>query len=162
MSGSLKRIGAGVIVAGLIGAFGAVSTAAGRFTFGVNETESLSHWAFVTDHRRRTPKAGDLVDFVAPPNPYYPRGARFVKVVYGVEGQLVERRGLEVFVAGRRVGRAKTHARDGRATRLGPTGPIPPGRYFVGTPHPDGYDSRYAEIGFISRTDIVGVARPIL
>jgi len=44
----------------------------------------------------------------------------------------------------------------------GPTGVIPRGCYFVGSPHKDGFDSRYAAIGFACANKIVGVGKPIL
>jgi conjugal transfer pilin signal peptidase TrbI len=45
---------------------------------------------------------------------------------------------------------------------LGPTGTIPEGCYFVGTAHKDGFDSRYAAIGWICRPRILGTGRAIL
>lgn len=139
-----------------------VVVAAGRYRFGVNETTSLPNWAFVVDLKNRSPRRGELVRFTAPDNPYYPRGAQFVKHVWGVPGDRVERRGREYFVDGRDVGYAKLFSQTGRSASLGPTGVIPPGRYYVGTASKDGFDSRYADIGWISADRIVGVARPVL
>jgi conjugal transfer pilin signal peptidase TrbI len=39
---------------------------------------------------------------------------------------------------------------------------VPRGCYFVTTGHKDGFDSRYAAIGWICRQRILGVGRPIL
>jgi conjugal transfer pilin signal peptidase TrbI len=44
----------------------------------------------------------------------------------------------------------------------GPTGVIPQGCYYVGSPHKDGFDSRYAAIGYACSNKIVGVGDPIL
>jgi hypothetical protein len=41
------------------------------------------------------------VAFVPSANPYYPRGMVFGKIVAGLPGDLVERRGNGYFVAGR-------------------------------------------------------------
>ena len=43
-----------------------------------------------------------------------------------------------------------------------PTGTVPSGCFYVGTPHKDGFDSRYAEIGYACSKNIVGVGTSIL
>ena len=133
-----------------------------RYGFGINETDSLPNWAFLVDKANHAPRRGELVTFIAPDNPYYPQGARFTKIVWGVPGDVVSRVGRDYFVAGRAVGRSKPFSLTGRATALGPTGVIPPGHYYVGTPHKDSLDSRYGEIGWIGSERIVGVDRPLL
>src|SRR3546814_6721237 len=63
-----------------------------------------------------------------------------------VGGDVVTRTGRTFLVNGRPVVIAKERSRLGEPLALGPTGTIPPGCYFVGTPHKDGFDSRYAGI----------------
>lgn len=133
-----------------------------RYAFGINETDSLPNWAFVVDRQDHAPRRGELVTFIAPDNPYYPRGARFTKIAWGAPGDVVTRVGREYFVNGRSGGVSKPFSQTGRATTLGPTGVIPPGRFYVGTPHKDSLDSRYGEIGWIGAERIVGVARPVM
>jgi len=133
-----------------------------RYNFAVNETNSLPNWAYVTDLANRAPRRGDLVNFVAPDNRYYPRGARFVKHAWGVPGDVVTRVDRTYFVNGRNVGVAKPFSQTGAATAPGPVGIIPPHHYYVGTPSKDSLDSRYRDIGWIDAGRIVGVARPIL
>jgi conjugal transfer pilin signal peptidase TrbI len=133
-----------------------------RYGFGLNQTTSLPNWAFIIDHQNRRPRRGDLVQFIAPDNPYYPRGAAFVKHVWGLPGDLVVRRGRDYAVAGRAAGTAKPFSQTGRATTLGPIGIIPPGHYYVGTASADSLDSRYGEIGWIRADRILGVAAPVL
>ena len=55
-----------------------------------------------------------------------------------------------------------TPPRFGEPLALGPTGVVPQGCYFVTTAHKDGFDSRYAAIGWICARRILGVGRPIL
>lgn len=145
-------------ILGIRGATGLAST----YRLSINETESLPNWAFWINQRERTPKRGQIAAFVPPPNPYYPRGTIFCKVVYGVPGDLVTRVGRDYFVAGKFVGHAKEASQTGRLAALGPTGILPPGHYFVGTGHKDGYDSRYADIGWVPQSHIVGTAAPVL
>jgi conjugal transfer pilin signal peptidase TrbI len=159
---SLTRLKLVMLVLVLVLLGRGVTDTLARYRFGINETESLPNWAFITDVRDRKPVRGDLVTFVAPPNPYYPAGAEFVKRVAGVPGDRVEVRGREFLINGAPVGRAKERSRDGRPAELGPTGIIPRDHYFVVTPHVDSLDSRYAVIGWVSRSSIVGVAEPVL
>jgi conjugal transfer pilin signal peptidase TrbI len=138
------------------------SEALHRYRFAFNETESLPYWAFIADQAQRSPKRGQLVVFAPPPNPFYPPGMAFGKIVGGAPGDLVERRGQAFFVNGRFIGVAKAHAQDGRAVAPGPVGRIPTGRYFVYTPHKDSLDSRYAVIGWIPQGRILGLATPVM
>ena len=133
-----------------------------RYRFALNETDSLPNWAFIADQARRDPKRGELVVFVAPPNPFYPPGMAFGKIVGGVPGDLVERHGRAFYVNGRFIGLAKARAQDGRVVAPGPVGRIPPGRYFVYTPSKDSLDSRYDLVGWAPRQRILGLATPVL
>lgn len=150
----------GLLVLAAVG--GPALHAVRSYRFGLNETDSLPHWAFLTNLKDRRPDRGELVAFVAPPNRFYPRGMPFVKRVVGMPGDVIERRGAEVFVAGRSIGLAKATSQDGSALRPGPVGLIPAGRYFVAAPHVNSFDSRYGEIGLVPQSAIVGVAEPIL
>ena len=66
------------------------------------------------------------------------------------------------FVNGQAVAKAKLKSRFGEPLALGPTGRVPQGCYFVTSKHKDGFDSRYAAIGWICGPRILGVGRPIL
>ena len=103
------------------------------------------------------PAVGDRVlfeppDALASPVPY-------LKTVRGVPGMAVTvGPDRTVHVDGVPLGRAKTHARDGRP--LEPIAPdvIPPGHYYLFAGHVDSHDSRYAEIGLVPRGRILGRA----
>ena len=49
-------------------------------------------------------------------------------------------------------------SRRGEALEPGPTGLIPPGRYYVRAPHPDSLDSRYRLTGWVDASQIIGRA----
>ena len=132
----------------------------------VNATTSLPNWAFMID-RQRVPVRGDFIFFEPPPGPLLARhfGARpqpFGKIVYGVAGDRITRHGRLFSVNGKPVALAKPATRFGEPLSLGPTGTIPRGCYFVGTPHRDSFDSRYGAIGWVCRPRIIGVGRAIL
>lgn len=107
-----------------------------------------------------TPPAGLLVT-----RHFGLRPSAFGKIVYGMPGDVVEHEGAEVFVRSgsgqgprRLVAEMKPRSRTGEALEAGPTGIIPAGCYYVGSPHKDGFDSRYAAIGFVCRDRIIGTA----
>lgn len=132
----------------------------------INASGSLPNWAFFLD-RTRLPRRGDFIFFTPPPSPLLVRHfgddlKPFGKIVYGVAGDRVTQKDRTFFVNGRAVAHAKLKSRLGEPLALGPTGTIPTGCYFVGTPHPDSFDSRYAAIGWICRSRILGVGRAIL
>lgn len=134
--------------------------------FFVNTTDSLPNWAFLVD-RGRMPAKGDYVFFAPPRTPLLRRhfGARakpFGKIVYGVAGDVVAHRGDLVTINGKAVARMKARTRLGEPLAPGATGAIPAGCYFAATPHRDGFDSRYADIGFVCARQVLGTGVPIL
>jgi conjugal transfer pilin signal peptidase TrbI len=146
--------------------FGAIVDWRQRHVFLINASDSLPNWAFLIQ-RGAMPARDDYVFFDPPHHPlvvrhFGPRPSMFGKVVYGVAGDIVSHDGLQVRINGRTVARMKPMTRFGEPLTPGATGPIPRGCFFAGSPHPDGFDSRYAEIGFVCRKQIIGVGEPIL
>ena len=111
------------------------------------------------------PEVGDRVLF-DPPEGAWP-GLRsglgskvpYLKTVRGVPGMAVAV-GSDgtVFLDGEPVGRAKTHALDGRPLEAIAPGIIPLGHFYLHADHVDSHDSRYAEIGLVPRGRILGRA----
>jgi conjugal transfer pilin signal peptidase TrbI len=88
--------------------------------------------------------------------------APFGKLVYGVAGDLVTREGSNVLVNGAHVAQVKPLSKRGEVLRPGPLGRVPEGCFFVGSPHKDGFDSRYADIGWVCKSQIFGTGVPVL
>ena len=135
-------------------------------TFLINTSPSLPNWAFVLD-TAHPPVRGALIFFDPPPSVlvrahFGPHPAAFGKRVYGVAGDIVTRVGRTFFVNGRQVGVAKPVSMRGEPLALGPTGIIPRGCFFVGSPHKDGFDSRYAAIGWPCMNRVFGTGTAIL
>ncbi len=103
------------------------------------------------------PQIGDRVLF-EPPDGIASR-VPWLKTVRGLPGMAVSvgPQG-KVFLDGEPVGRAKTHALDGRALAVIAPGVIPSGHYFLHADHRDSHDSRYAGIGLVPRERILGRA----
>jgi conjugal transfer pilin signal peptidase TrbI len=134
--------------------------------FLINASPSLPHWAFWLD--RKAPIArGSLIFFAPPQSPlieaHFGTGAQlFGKRVLGVPGDVVSHQGNAVFVNGRQVAERLDKTRLGIVLHQGPSGRIPEGCYYTGTAHPRGLDSRYAELGWVCRPQIIGSGRAIL
>lgn len=134
--------------------------------FLINASPSLPHWAFWLD--RKAPIARGSLIFFAPPQSrlievHFGTGAQlFGKRVLGVPGDVVSHQGNAVFINGRRVAERLDKTRLGIVLHQGPSGRIPEGCYYTGTAHPRGLDSRYAEIGWVCRPQIIGSGRAIL
>lgn len=147
-------------------AFAALARFADTHALMINASPSLPYWAIWLE-RGALPRRGDIILFTPPPSPLLEAhfGARprpFGKEVSGIPGDLVTEEDRHFFVNGRLVATAKLASRRGEALALGPTGVVPKGCYFVTTDHKDGFDSRYAAIGWICGKRILGVGRPIL
>ena len=102
------------------------------------------------------PKPGDWVLF----DPPEAVGSRvpYLKAVRGVPGMAVTV-GPDgtVFLDGEPIGRAETHALDGRSLAAISPG-VPPGHFYLHADHVDSHDSRYAEIGLMAAERILGRA----
>ncbi len=134
--------------------------------FFVNATDSLPNWAFLVD-RGRTPARGEYIFFAPPATPLVRRhfGDRprpFGKIVYGIAGDVVAHQGSLVTINGKAVALMKARTRLDEPLTPGAVGSIPRGCFFAASPHRDGFDSRYAEIGFVCARQVVGTGVPIL
>lgn len=108
------------------------------------------------------PQRGDYIAFRIPENRFYRSGhGGFLKIARGIPGDRVTHEGPDFLVDGQFVGTAKRESLGGLPLAPGPTGVLPPEHYFVWTPDADSFDSRYADIGWIPQSSIVGVARPL-
>ena len=105
----------------------------------------------------QNPQIGDRVLFDPPDSVGSP--VPYLKTVRGVPGMHIAV-GIDrtVFLNGEPVGRAKSHALDGRPLQAIAPGTIPAGHYYLHADHADSHDSRYAEIGLVPRERILGRA----
>ncbi|MBE0612139.1 MAG: S26 family signal peptidase [Burkholderiales bacterium] len=127
------------------------------FALGLNSSESLPDRVFLI-HKGELPARGQYVAFRWSGGGPYPAGVTFVKILAGVPGDTVTRIERDFFVNGEFVGTAKTQSRSGVPLEGGPTGALPPGRYYVRAPHPDSLDSRYRLTGWVAESQMIGRA----
>lgn len=132
----------------------------------INTTQSLPNWAFFID-KGKAPRRGDFVVFNPPKTAlivahFGKDPAPFAKRALGMPGDLVSREGAEVRINGEPVAHLKRVTRRGEVLAPGPTGTIPARCFYLGTAHPDGFDSRYGDIGFVCADRIVGSGDAVL
>ena len=125
-------------------------------------TDSLPQKTFIILKQSKTLAREDYVSFKWHGGGPYPKDLPFVKVVKGVPGDVVTIQGRDFHINGVKVATAKEVSRQGIPLALGPAGVIPPGQYFVWTPHKDSLDSRYALTGWITDAEVMGRALPLL
>ena len=147
-----RRIGLGVMIALAVLWLAAVSRVH------VNASWSDEAWGYAAlPLFGEAPEIGERVLF-EPPDAVNSR-VPYLKTVRGLPGMAVTvGPDRTVFLDGEPVGRAKTHALDGRTLRAIAPGVIPPGHYFLHADHADSHDSRYAEIGLVPAARILGRA----
>lgn len=151
-----KTVEMSLIIIGVL----TVALSLSPYKIALNNTDSLDVRIFLWSKTEKPLAYGDLVVFSVE-NPYY--NVPFVKILAGLPGDKVsinERR--EVFVDDRYIGKAVRTFKDGREAIAISETVIPQGKYFFYTNHQRSYDSRYKEIGLVSRDDIMGIAYPLL
>ena len=127
----------------------------------VNASWSDPAWGYFLLPLFRDPEPGDRVLFDPPGGGSGTQRLPYMKTVLGTPGMVVLASDRGVWVGGEYAGRAKKNALDGRPLKAIGPGVIPPGHYYLHADHPDSHDSRYAEIGLVSRERIFGFAGPL-
>jgi conjugal transfer pilin signal peptidase TrbI len=128
--------------------------------YSINLTGSLPQkfWLIVFN---KQPKRGDYILFKASLKSEVPTGTLVIKQVLGVPHDPVSRKNQDFFINGQYIVTAKKHSLKGEPLKLGPTGILKAGQYYVVSFHPDSFDSRYEKMGWIDAKDIIGVAYPL-
>jgi len=137
-----------------------VYTFGSYYTIGINMTDSLPNKLYLIAKGKLPTSRGEYIAFNAPNNKIHEQS--FVKLVGGIEGDIVEEESRKFYINGMLIGFAKEYNKKGEKTELGFTGVIPKGCYFVYSNHKDSYDSKYKNIGLVCGADVIGSAFPIL
>ncbi len=126
-------------------------------SYTINLTHSLPGHVFVVS-KNASFSRGDLVAFRWHGGFGYPMNAIFIKKVAGLPGDQIKVVRNTVWVAGQQIGVARVT--NSRGLKLHPiaSGTLANQRYFVMAPHPDSLDSRYAEVGTVHQSAILGRA----
>ena len=130
------------------------------YKIGINTTDSLDTRLFIINKGELPKKRGELITFYAPNNELHKEP--FVKIVGGIEGDIVMEENRNFYINGEFIGRAKKYSKTGEKAEIGFTGVIPKGCYFVYSKHKDSYDSKYKKIGLVCGADVIGIAYPLL
>lgn len=142
----------GIVLAACHGVFG--------YRLVWNITDSVKGLIFLVDTNDKRIVKGDLIAFQAPNTPFYDHDPSFIKYVYGVQGDIVQFDNAGNFsINGEFKGKAKPYSKGGIRLEHAAGGEIGAGKFFVGTPHKDSFDSRYKLIGNLDEKAVIG--RPI-
>lgn len=123
----------------------------------VNLTHSLPGTAYAVQKGGSFSK-GDLIAFRWHGGATYPAGVTFIKRVVGMPGDRVSTTAGICRVNGEVIGQIKPTTRAGIVLTPARDGPIRAGEYFVATDSPDSLDSRYALVGNIPQSAVIGRA----
>lgn len=162
----MRRVGQALLLLGFGAGIAGLRSWHDSHALLINASQSLPDWAFLVE-TGQFPKRGDYVVFAPGADPlvqahFGKDPPAFVKIAYGVPGDRIDRVGRAVSVNGQVVARLKPRTRQGEVLVPGPLGIIPHGCVFAASPHKDGFDSRYAAIGFVCRERLIGTAEAIL
>lgn len=86
------------------------------------------------------------------------KGELFVKFLAGAPGDEVVRQGRTFSINGKELGSAKTVSLSGAALEAAEPGVIPEGYLYAYAPHKDALDSRYALMGLVPQSSVIGRA----
>jgi conjugal transfer pilin signal peptidase TrbI len=130
------------------------------FYVGFNTSESLPYHLFIVIKGQEIHK-GDYAAFVAPNNKRFKPTTYFVKQAAGVEGDNVSERSGIFFINNQPIGKCLKKDAKGRILTPGMTGNIPKDTYFMVGDHERSFDSRYAQMGWIPKDQLIGRAYPL-
>lgn len=124
------------------------------YSIKLNGVESIKGTLFILDKTVR-PKHGEIAYF-HPPSNLYPAEMDFGKYIAGSPGDVVTIEDRKFFINGHYIGYAYEHTTGGKPLEMSAPGVIPEGYYFMWGEHEQSYDSRYADIGWIPESSIIG------
>ena len=127
--------------------FGTLAQQLGR-SFVFNLTKSVDGILFLK-HADKPVERGAIVLFPLK-HPVLPRGVEHMtKMAMCLPGDILRRDGLQFYCNEKLIAHAKTHTKLGEALEVfaWKSGKVPNGFFFAGSPHRDGFDSRY--VGFV-------------
>lgn len=135
--------------------------ASNLFSVGINGTPSLPEKVFVFQKHfdKDSLSVGDVVRFEYRYHEFFPFGSKFVKIIAGVEGDVVEHIGQDIVINGKHIGAAKLFAGPNQEfdpLDISEPGVIPKDHFFLYTPYEHSFDSRYRYIGFAHKDRIIG------
>lgn len=125
------------------------------YSIKINGVKSIEGTLFILD-KTMMPKHGEIAYFYPPKGNLYPEQMQFGKYVAGSPGDVVTIEDRKFFINGHYIGYAFPSTTSGEPLEMSEPGVIPAGYYFMWGEHEQSYDSRYADIGWIHESSIVG------
>ena len=130
-----------------------------NYGFAFNKSNSLPGKIYFLDKKPGALQKGDLVSFRLKNDKFY-GNATMLKKIIAMPGEIIMEPKKNLVVAGSKYLVRRDSSADGRSIDLVKLPSIiPKSQYFVYTPHPKSYDSRY--FGLIKDEDILARAYPL-
>ena len=131
-----------------------------RYNVLFNYTHSLPQKIFIVDVGNKNLKVGDYAAFHSEHLPNTLNGMKIIKIISGVQGDVVDVKDNEVFINNKYLTKIYTRkAIWGEITPIDKT-VIPKDCYFMEGTARTSFDSRYKEFGLICKDQIIGKAFP--
>ncbi|PIV15230.1 MAG: signal peptidase I [Gallionellales bacterium CG03_land_8_20_14_0_80_55_15] len=132
-----------------------------NFTLSVNLSVSLPDHLYLVQ-KGVLPKRGEYVAISYGNDFIYFKGTQMIKRCEGVSGDMITSKDRKYYVNGKFMGEARTLTTQGNPIQeLGYNGHIPAGHYYLKADHLKSFDSRYAAIGLVPSSWIIGRAFPL-
>lgn len=129
-----------------------------HYEFAINVSASLPGKLYLIE-KGILPNKGEYVAFTYQNDFIYPKGVHLLKRVAGVAGDVVKSSDHRYYVDGRFVGAARPLTSQGLPIQESAlNGVIPAGYYYAQADHPKSFDSRYAAIGLVPSSCVIGRA----
>ncbi len=152
-----NKIIVGILVIFLLGICAWVAPA--KYEIVRNYSESLPYHFVVVKKGVKPSKKDQIFVFYVRDNPLLKVSKiKFIKLVGGLPGDVIDVHKKEIFINKNSIGLIKPYSKKGEPLHAVASSKIPQGKFFAYTPHKDSFDSRYKEIGLINEKDIIGVA----
>ncbi|MBN2864375.1 MAG: signal peptidase I [Thiotrichales bacterium] len=134
-----------------------------KYKFAVNLSESLPQSVFIVDKKPvKDVQRMDLVEFEyisQSGKMAFDDGSVFVKYIGGVPGDRIDFTSNQVFINGLPLAMLKEKSSKGLDLEPNKPRVLGDDEYFVYTPHPDSFDSRYAYVGYVKKSQLIGKVR---
>jgi len=124
--------------------------------FRMNLSHSLPNTLFLAKPIKSPVKKGQIVSIEHPV-----LNASIGKIIVGEPGDQISIQGQILFVNDFKIGEIKAISNSGKIYHPISEQEIPSGHYFVFTPHPESFDSRYQEFGLVKSEWIKEVLCPL-
>lgn len=127
----------------------------------INRSDSLSSRLFILHKGKKDIQIDSLVAYKLNRNARFSKETIYLKRVGGLSGDYIKVDNGKFYNGSIFLGIAKRYDKQGEVTGMQIEGIVPSNSFFVYSLHPDSYDSKYKEVGYVHSDSVLGVAYAI-